>query len=254
MLVVSTPHTLATIESSALKKSNITLSPKDLTRSVSSLVWSSDDASLFVAGGGLLRRYALNGWTEKPIYSYEGEIPAFLVKDEKTAIFIHDNRVRLLDLDSGRVVKTVDSYESQEPKLLALSSNSSILAVATQSSCLIYDLAGSLSPTTLEGIADHGQRITSMAFHPHSPTKLLLGVGKKLLVYDTAKPSSPSKSISSISIKGDLLSISCSPFSKTLIAVACSDETVRLMDLEKEKGYVTHCLDSTARNDRNIVG
>ena len=111
MLVVSTSQTLATIESSVLKKSIIPFTAKDITRPVTALVWSSDDASLFVAGGGLLRRYTLNDWTERPIYSYEGEIPAFLVKDERSAIFIHENRVRLLDLESGRVLKTVEAFK-----------------------------------------------------------------------------------------------------------------------------------------------
>jgi protein NEDD1 len=37
---------------------------------------------------------------------------------------------------------------------------------------------------------------------------------------------------------GDIVAVACSPFSKTLVAVASSSGSVGLVDLDKEKGYL----------------
>ncbi|KAG1782288.1 hypothetical protein EV702DRAFT_1274879 [Suillus placidus] len=71
-----------------------------------------------------------------------------------------------------------------------------------------------------------------MTFHPHVRTRLLLGLGCDILVYDVARPSAPVKPIN---IGQDVVDTSCSPFSKMLVAVASTD-SVGLVDLDKDKG------------------
>ncbi|KAG6885299.1 hypothetical protein C0993_003460 [Termitomyces sp. T159_Od127] len=50
------------------------------------------------------------------------------------------------------------------------------------------------------------------------------------------RPSAPLKTITLNEASGDIVTVACSPFSKTLVAVATSSGYVGLIDLEKEKG------------------
>ncbi|KAG2345944.1 hypothetical protein BDR05DRAFT_97453 [Suillus weaverae] len=53
--------------------------------------------------------------------------------------------------------------------------------------------------------------VNTMTFHPHVRTRLLLGLGCDILVYDVSRPSAHVKPIN---IGQDVVGISCSPFSK----------------------------------------
>jgi protein NEDD1 len=58
------------------------------------------------------------------------------------------------------------------------------------------------------------------------------------MVYDTTRPSSPGKKIPmSEAVQGEICAIACSPFSKSLVAVATLGGSVAMIDLDKEKGY-----------------
>ncbi|PCH37690.1 hypothetical protein WOLCODRAFT_135777 [Wolfiporia cocos MD-104 SS10] len=60
-----------------------------------------------------------------------------------------------------------------------------------------------------------------------------------MLVYDTTRPSAPVKTFTLSTQRGgwgEIVSVSSSPFSKTLVAVASSGGNICLVDLEKEKG------------------
>ena len=100
-----------------------------------------------------------------------------------------------------------------------------------------------------------GGSISTCAFHPHSRTRLLVGLGSQLLVYDTTRPSGPTKVVQIDKDQknvGPIVGITCSPFSKTLVAVACSGGAIGLVDLEKEKGCVHRaaCVDVDANPKR----
>ncbi|EMD38240.1 hypothetical protein CERSUDRAFT_93771 [Gelatoporia subvermispora B] len=72
----------------------------------------------------------------------------------------------------------------------------------------------------------------------HTRTRLLVGCGAHVLVYDTSR-SLPTKSIALEKKRiGEIVAIACSPFSKSLVAVACSGGYVSLLDIEKEKGLL----------------
>lgn len=59
------------------------------------------------------------------------------------------------------------------------------------------------------------------------------------MVYDTTRPSGPLKTIPmNDATTGDIVSVACSPFSKTLVAVASAGGSVGLVDLDKDKAYV----------------
>lgn len=92
------------------------------------------------------------------------------------------------------------------------------------------------SHSILRGLTLGGQDINTSAFHPHYRTRLLVAAGKQIMVYDTTRLSAPMKTISlTEAASGTISAIACSPFSKTLIAVATSGGFVGLIDLEKEK-------------------
>lgn len=66
-----------------------------------------------------------------------------------------------------------------------------------------------------------------------------MGMGKQVLIFDTMKPSAPLKVVPINDVNSGLVvAITCSPFSKTLVAVATSGGLVGLVDMDKEKGYV----------------
>jgi protein NEDD1 len=74
-------------------------------------------------------------------------------------------------------------------------------------------------------------------FSPHLRTRLIVGFGNTVYVYDITRPSNPMKTICfGDATLGDIVAVACSPFSKTLVATACSGGTIGLIDFDKEKG------------------
>jgi len=67
-----------------------------------------------------------------------------------------------------------------------------------------------------------------------------------VVIYDTTKPSGPIKAITlDASMGGDIVSLVCSPFSKTLCAVATGSGHIALIDIEKDKSFVYQSLFDT---------
>lgn len=117
-----------------------------------------------------------------------------------------------------------------------MSNDGTLLASVSASAVLIHNLALS-SHTQLKGLPD-GKPVTCCLFHQHSRTRLLLGVGRDILTYDATRPGSPLKTVR-IPGGGDIMGVTASPFSKTLVAAATSNGGVALVDLDKDNGYVT---------------
>ncbi len=144
----------------------------------------------------------------------------------------------VLSAVTGKPANTFDTHKTPITSL-SLSNDASLLASTSVRSIHVHNLTLA-SHTVLRGIPSGSDSITTCAFHPHLRTRLLVGLGSQLLVYDTTRPSGPAKIIDIDKDKknlGQVVAVTCSPFSKTLVAVACSGGTVALVDLEKEKGY-----------------
>lgn len=76
----------------------------------------------------------------------------------------------------------------------------------------------------------------SSTFDFHLRTRLLVASGKQLIIFDTTRPSGPIKTVQlNESATGEVIPAACSPFSKTLVAVATTGGFLGLVDLEKEK-------------------
>jgi protein NEDD1 len=60
-----------------------------------------------------------------------------------------------------------------------------------------------------------------------------------MVIYDITRPSGPSR-VTSIGdgVVGDVVAVACSPYGKTLIAVACNGGYIALVDLDKELRYI----------------
>jgi protein NEDD1 len=119
---------------------------------------------------------------------------------------------------------------------LSLSNDTTLLSSTSAAAAHVHNLSLG-SHTVLKGLPLVGQSISTSAFRPQLRTRLMLGIGKQLVVYDTARLSGPINTIGlSQTNSGDITAVACSPFSKTLVAVATTGGTVGLVDLEKEKG------------------
>ena len=172
-----------------------------------------------------------------PIGDQSDPYVSLLVKDRgNTVIYAKGKRVVVASASSGKVGHTFETHKAPVGSL-ALSNDSSLLASTSAHAIHVHNLTLA-SHTVLRGLPSGGGAVTTCAFHPHSRTRLLVGFGTQLLVYDTTRPSGPVKSVpldKDHKNPGSIVAVTCSPFSKTLVAVACSGGTIGLIDLEKEK-------------------
>ena len=162
---------------------------------------------------------------------------SLITKDRgNTIIYARSKQVVVHSASSGRVTNTFETHKSSVTSL-SLSNDSSLLATTSAHAIHVHNLTLA-SHTVLRGISAGDGTVTTCAFHPHSRTRLLVGLGTQLLVYDTTRPSGPTKIVpmdKDHQSPGAIVAITCSPFSKTLVAVACSGGMIGLVDLEKEK-------------------
>ncbi|KAJ7452492.1 WD40-repeat-containing domain protein [Mycena galericulata] len=210
MLAITTTKQLSLVEPQTLKRPPSSLPAcLSLLSPCTASAWTPDNLYLFLSSTHAIHQYnpALNTLTD--IYSSPSSDIAHLVcKSQSSLAFATGDKVHILQ-----------STKRRHPRRLSHVDNL---------------LLG--SHTVLRGLNLAGQRINTCAFHPHSRTRLLLGVGKQLLIYDTTRPSGPLKTIPmNDATTGDIVSVACSPFSKTLVAVASASGNVGLVDLDKEK-------------------
>lgn len=202
-------------------------------------VWTPDNLSLCLASPFSIDRFIpAESRLEKGIYVQcreEGEITAMTLSASGNIVLGIGRSVIVVDFatGTGQVLKTFESHATTITAL-AVSNDSALIASASSNGVHIHDLLVPAKHTSLHLPTSASRSISTLMFHPHVRTRLLLCSGCDILVYDVAKPSVPMKTIS---IGQVVVGIACSPFSKTLVAVA-STSSVNLVDLDKEKGYV----------------
>ena len=243
LAVATTEHLLLSTTTSLKRVSSLlSSSPKILIPRPLAGTWSSDNSTLFLVSSDGIRKYSDRGTTEGVVFSSpEEELQACIVaKDNGTIIGALSSRVAVLEPNpcssDYAVVKTIGTHTSPVISL-AISNDDAILASTSQTTVYTHNLETG-SHTALRGLPQSSEEHLLCAFSPHFRTKLIVGSGQVLYVYDVVRPSSPAKTIPLGSgANGDVVSLACSPYSKTLVAVACEGGTVHLVDLEKEKGY-----------------
>lgn len=245
MLAVATTEHLLLSPTASLKRTPSLLSsnPKISIPRPLAGTWSSDNSTLFLVFSDGIRTYVDRGATEDIIFSSSDEEElqgCIVVKDNGAIVCALSNKIAVLEstLSSSNyaIVRTIDVHTSPVTSL-AVSNDGVALASTSQTMVYIHDLEIG-SHTALRGLPQSSEEPSLCTFSPHFRTKLIVGSGQVLYVYDITRPSSPVKTIPLGSgADGDVVSLACSPFSKTLVAVACEGGTVHLVDLEKEKGY-----------------
>jgi protein NEDD1 len=249
MLAILTTGHITTTEHTALRRAPATLTPScqvPLSAYVSS-VWSPDNGSLYVATTDSVNRYDASGTLVKSLWPLSDgddipldEVGGLAVKDKGTLILSMGNAVHMVEHSSSassptKIVQTLPVHPDSNPiHALSLSHDSTLLTVASPNAVVVHNLALG-TQTTLRKLPG---RVAVCTFHVHSRVRLLLGVSHKLVIYDITRPSGPSR-VTSIGdgATGDVVAIACSPYSKTLIAVACSGGYIALVDLDKELRY-----------------
>ncbi|KAG1742422.1 WD40-repeat-containing domain protein [Suillus occidentalis] len=192
--------------------------------------WSPDNSSLYLASPLSIDRFIISqSRLDETIYvqsKEDGEINAMAVTPSGNVVLGAGRKVIVLEYVAGsaKVLKTYETHGSAITAL-AVSNDSTLIASASFKGVHIYD---ALVPARQLSLPPPNSTIT---FHPHVRTRLLLSLGCDILVYDVDKPSAPVKPIS---IGRDVVGIACSPFSKTLVAVASTGD-VGLVDLDKDK-------------------
>ncbi len=251
MLAILTTGHITITEHSALRRAPATLTPScqvPLSAYVSS-VWSPDNGSLYVATSDSINRYDASGTLVKSLWPLPDgddvpldDIGGLTVKDKGTLILSVGNAVHMVEHSSSassptKIVQTLPAHPDSNPiHALSLSHDSTLLTVASPNAVVVHNLALG-AQTTLRKLPG---RVAVCTFHVHSRVRLLLGISHKLVIYDITRPSGPSR-VTSIGdgVAGDVVAVACSPYSKTLIAVACSGGYVALVDLDKELRYIS---------------
>ncbi|PPR02051.1 hypothetical protein CVT24_011150 [Panaeolus cyanescens] len=198
--------------------------------------WSSDNSYLYLASSNTIFRYDPESHNFEELYSvasYE-TVQHIAVRDVDTLIFATADKVHVLDISSTpEISQTFDTHKDTITSI-SISNDGKLLSSTSASSIHVHKLSdGSLSILQGGTISDD---IQVSSFHLHLSTKLLVGAGKDLVIFDVAKRTAPVKTIPlSDSTIGSIVAVACSPFSKSLVAVATSGGSIGLIDLEKEK-------------------
>ena len=265
MLAILTTGHITVTEHSALRRAPAVLTPScqvPLSAYVSS-VWSPDNGSLYVATTDSVTRYDASGTLIKSLWPLPdgGDLPSeniggLTVKDKGTLILSMGSAVHMVEHSSSassptKIVQTLPLHPDSDPiHALSLSHDSTLLTVASPGAVVVHNLALG-TQTTLRGLPG---RVAVCTFHVHSRVRLLLGISHKLVIYDITRPSGPSRVTSIGDGKaGDVVAVACSPYSKTLLAVACSGGYVALVDLDKELRYLTPYISANTLLKQTLI-
>lgn len=247
MLAITTNESVYISDPSTLRRAPPSLSPaSDIPSGSIYSTWSPDGTSLYLAFPYFINRYDAFGSLMKTVYSQddsESPISSLIIKDKGSLIFATGNLVHILEhsasqTSSSKIVHTLPPHPDPNPvTALSLSNDGTVLVAASATAVVTHNLSLNIH-TTLRGLKTTEEEcITSCVVHPHSRVRLFLGLGRDLIIYDMTRPTGPAKVIPlSEATEGHIAGISCSPYSKALLAVACSNGYVGLVDLDKEHG------------------
>jgi protein NEDD1 len=220
-----------------------------LCGSPSALAWSLDRNTLFYAQGDVIHHYtADNSSNEGPVYTAEprGSTVSHVVcpttsslvyATERAVTFTNASHTeRCVELDSP-ITSLTSVYDSK-------------YVVYTTSTTATFHNIATHTAISLGGLLlSKGAAIAASAAHHHSSERIVLVGGSSLFVYDINHPSAPVKTIDT-SGPSPLDFVTCSPFSRTLVAVGSTSGMVQLVDLEKEKRFVVPLNTSARRAHR----
>ncbi|KAJ3733310.1 hypothetical protein DFJ43DRAFT_1068423 [Lentinula guzmanii] len=238
MLAITSTEALSILDQTVLKRtpsfvpSCMTLLSPPIASS-----WTSDNKLLFIASANAVHKYDVDHNSLEEIYTSSEVISTLAVKDKTSVMIGAGGKVHLLECGSTTKVSQTFTSHKNTVNSLSLSSDLTLLASTSSDAAYVHNLTlVSHMPLRNLPVLDQ-QSITTCTIHPHTRTRLLLGIGKKLVVYDINRPSGPLRVIQlGDTSSGNIGAISCSPFSKTLIAVSTTGGTLGLVDLDKEKG------------------
>ncbi|KAF8917372.1 hypothetical protein CPB85DRAFT_1285663 [Mucidula mucida] len=193
MLAVAVADALAVLDSATLKRAPESYTPalKDIEPAIAS-AWSADNKALYLLSAQNIRKYDPATSTVEDVYVVEGfgSLSNLVVKDKETIVFSANDKVHVMESTN---IQTFTSHKSPIISL-TLCNDLSLLASTSANAVHVHNLAHG-SHTVLRGLPLAGQNINMAAFHRHSRTRLLIGIGKQLVIFDTARPSSPLKTI-----------------------------------------------------------
>ncbi|TCD63537.1 hypothetical protein EIP91_005307 [Steccherinum ochraceum] len=241
MLAVSTTDALVVLDPKKASSSSTSPSPACKLSSPTALVWSQDNSVLFVSHSSGIQKLDSQGNALSTICEPSEPPTTLLVKDKgNTLVYSFANEVFLVDIASGQVAHKLTTTHKSPISSLTLSSDGTLLASISPETAQVHNLSLGTN-TSLRGLPISAGPVTACAFHPHTRTRLLLGIGNLLAIYETTRPSGPARVVTMEKEKdgmavGKVVAITSSPFSKSLVAVAFSGGVVGLVDLEKEKG------------------
>jgi WD40 repeat protein len=241
MFAITTTTAVALMPVSNTKHTNSVIEPVHTFPTgsrLTSVAWSIDNAALFTSSSSALGHFTSSGNLQASI-PLEGGAVNLLTKDKSTLLFSvpGTSKIHIISLaSSGKPVQVLETHKyPNHITSLALSNDATLLASTSASTVHVHNLTLN-SHTILRGLPVG--EITCSAFHPHTRTKLLLGLATQLVIYDTTRPSGPLKTIPipNGASKGHIVGITCSSFSKTLVALGLSAGYIAIVDLEKDKG------------------
>ncbi|KAI6127691.1 WD40-repeat-containing domain protein [Pisolithus croceorrhizus] len=233
MLAIVTEDGTGVVSPITLKRSGATIPISSSLRCTLS-AWTSDNSQLYLAVASHIKRYTISEGLLEDMYSGPDTITCLALADKGDKVFFAaGNEVHVLDCNTDVSLALEDSKFPISS--LALSNDSSLLALASESMVFVQHLTLS-SRTSLHGLPSG--TVSCCIFHRHASTKLLLGIDRSVSLYDVTEPSGPSKTVKLRCSSGHVVAIGSSPFSKTLIAVAVSNGDVALIDLNKEHGIL----------------
>ncbi|KAF8447640.1 WD40-repeat-containing domain protein [Boletus edulis BED1] len=236
MLAIITQDGTSLIDPTSLKNSSGSF-PVSTSLECFTNAWSPDNTQLYLASSSSIKRYTPSEALLEELYRGSDTVTCLAIKDKSSILFFAAaNRVWSLDCthSPGKVLSSLEPHKNTVTRI-SVSNDGTMLASVSASAVIVHDLTQS-SHTQLKGLPDR-KPVVCCSFHQHSRTRLLLGVGRDLVVYDSMRPSSPLKTVR-IPGGGDIVGVAASPFSKTLVAVATTNGDVVLVDLDKGNGIL----------------
>ena len=236
MLVIITHSGTSLIDPASLKSGSSSF-PLSNSLECSASIWSPDNSQLYLCKSSSIKRYTPTECLLEDLYYGSDTVTCMEMKGNSNILFLAAaSKVWSLDCtrSPGRVISSLEPHKNTVTRI-SMSNDGTLLASVSSSTVFVHNLTLS-SHTQLKGLPER-KPITCCLFHQHFRTKLLLGVGHDLLVYDSMRPSGPLKGVR-IPESGDIVGVATSPFSKTLVAVVTSNGDVVLVDLDKDNGYV----------------
>ncbi|KAH8827306.1 hypothetical protein DL96DRAFT_1606230 [Flagelloscypha sp. PMI_526] len=199
------------------------------------IAWSKDNAALYTASEYSIQQCSSSGSEFANIFNSTEVISSLITLDKSTIAVAAGQEIHQVDCTSKDIVRSWNTHDTPITSL-SLSNDGTLLASTSSNSVHVQDLASN-THIALRGLSSLANSISTCAFHPHIRTRLLVASSQQIAVYDTTRPSTPTKVVPLASSSvGDIVAVACSPFSKTLVAVSTSGGTVGLVDLDKEKG------------------